>query len=252
MAVAMGECPCTMIQSKDAERAVFESNHHPQKSSAQCSRIDSKRRRRGLVFCIEMLLREHLPIALSGPGSQAVGLIGHEDDTIVHLDNDRRHRCLLCHLNLVDGTAAARPVMPKLVLSLPVCPAASFDQVFVVQPLGGLGRKVEVLLRCPDIFQAGQATRSRSDEAVVVVLLPEMAIPGKHAVLVRESTLLVLCDEMDESLLTSDKGLVVKQGGKRARARPTRRLGARDGRWKKGGCALRYCRRRGQPRRRLS
>lgn len=41
-------------------------------------------------------------------------------------------------LYLVDGTAATGPVVPELVLLLPICSAASSDQVFVVQPFGSL------------------------------------------------------------------------------------------------------------------
>jgi hypothetical protein len=89
---------------------------------------------------MEMLLRKHLSVALRRPSSQPIGLTCHVYDTIVHLDNDRRDWCLFCHLYLVDSTAAAGPVVPELVLLLPICSAASFDKVFVVQPFGGLWR----------------------------------------------------------------------------------------------------------------
>jgi hypothetical protein len=87
---------------------------------------------------MEMLLREHLPITFCRPSSQAISLTGHVYDTVVHLDDDWRNGCMFCDLYLINGTAAARPVVPELVLLLPICSAASSDQVFVVQPPGSL------------------------------------------------------------------------------------------------------------------
>lgn len=141
----------------------------------------------------EGFLRKHLSVTLRGPCAQTVCLTRHVNDSIVHLDDDRRDWCLLCHFYLVDGTAAAGPIMPELVLSLPVCSPASFDQVFVVQPFRCLRCEVQAFVRSRDIFEAWQAARSRSDEAVIIVLLPQLAVASKHTVFVRESACLALC-----------------------------------------------------------
>ena len=90
------------------------------------------------MILMEKLLRKHLSVALRRPSSQAIRPTGHVYDTIVHLDDDRWNGCLFSDLYLVDGTAATGPVVPELVLLLPICSAASSDQVFVVQPFGSL------------------------------------------------------------------------------------------------------------------
>jgi hypothetical protein len=101
-----------------------------------------------------MLLCEQSSITFRRPCPQAVVQAGHVDDSIVHLHNDRRYRRLLCDLYLIDGTASFRPVVPQLVLSLPICPTSSLNEMLIVQPLRSLGRKVEVLLGGRDVLEA--------------------------------------------------------------------------------------------------
>jgi hypothetical protein len=91
---------------------------------------------------MKMVLRKHFSVAFRRPSSQAISLTGHVYDTIVHLDDDWWNGCLFGDLYLIHSTAAAGPVVPELVLLLPICSAASSDKVFVVQPFGGLGRKM--------------------------------------------------------------------------------------------------------------
>jgi hypothetical protein len=79
------------------------------------------------VLSVKSLLRKHLSVALRRPSSQAISLAGHVYDTIVHLDDDWWNGGLFCNLDFVDGTASAGPVVPELVLSLPICSAASFN-----------------------------------------------------------------------------------------------------------------------------
>ena len=74
---------------------------------------------------METLLRKHLSLVLCRPSSQAISLASHVDNTIVHLDDDGRNRCLFRHLDLVDSTAATGPVVLELVLLLPICSASS-------------------------------------------------------------------------------------------------------------------------------
>lgn len=94
----------------------------------------------------EAFLRQHLAVTLGRPCAQAVSLVGHVDDPIVHLDDDWRHWCLFSDLYLVDGAAPTSPVVPKFVLSLPICPTPSVDQVLFIQPLRRLRREVKAFL----------------------------------------------------------------------------------------------------------
>jgi hypothetical protein len=94
------------------------------------------------MLAVKTLLRKHLSVAPRRPSPQSIGLAGHVNDTVVHLDDDWRDWCMFCHLYLVDSTAAAGPVVPELVLLLPICSAASFDKVIIVQPFGSFRCKM--------------------------------------------------------------------------------------------------------------
>ena len=72
----------------------------------------------------------------------------------MHLHNHRRHKSLLSDRDLIHSSTAAGPVMSELVLLLPSCLLSSLDQVLVVEPSRGFGRKLQTLPAAVDILDA--------------------------------------------------------------------------------------------------
>ena len=108
----------------------------------------------------------------ANPGAQAVFEISHIDGALVHLHEDGRYRGLVCDREFADSTRAFGPIVSRLVLPLPVGVLAASEQTILIQPFRKLGGKVKAFCRNSRVLDSGQASGSRTHEAVVVESLP--------------------------------------------------------------------------------
>ena len=110
MGVLVGEMVRSAAECVQTESSILKADDHSGHIWCSIFGVDCQRCRRAVAISSERALCYHPPLVFCRPRSQAVCVIDNVNDATMQLNQYRRHWRLFSDLDLVDGTAALRPI----------------------------------------------------------------------------------------------------------------------------------------------